>query len=200
MPSLIASSTPLTNRTESSVLKRARQLQRLVQHDGRRRVGLVPQFPDRQPQDQPIDDGQPLEPPVLTNAARSGRPASRSRPSCRPRAGARTRAPGPRASGMVFRKDSLQGRAGGTPPTSQSRESAGPPRAPGAAARSCLRRSRRGVPPQPLVKAGHLDRRRGRFPALVGRSLAGARQRLLGRVRRQHAERDRHTGRLRGAR
>ena len=40
----------------------------------------------------------------------------------------------------------------------------------------------------------HLDRGDGRLAPLVRRPLAGARQRLLHRIRREHAERHRHAG------
>ena len=59
------SSTPFTNRTASSVLNVRASSSASFEHHGRRRVAGVLQFPGRQPQDQPVDDGQPLEPPVL---------------------------------------------------------------------------------------------------------------------------------------
>ena len=70
VPLRIASSTPFTNRTESSVLNVRASSMRFVEHDGRRRVGLVLQLPDGHAENQPIDHGQPLEPPVLASAAR----------------------------------------------------------------------------------------------------------------------------------
>ena len=61
----IASSIPLMNFTDSSVRERPRQLERLVDHDRRRRPRIAEQLAGGHPQDQPVEHRHALGPPPL---------------------------------------------------------------------------------------------------------------------------------------
>src|SRR5436853_2580082 len=56
---------PVDETNRIVIAEGARQLERFVDDHLRRRFGLVEKFVDRQPQDQPIEDVHPLDPPVL---------------------------------------------------------------------------------------------------------------------------------------
>src|ERR1043165_8500607 len=56
---------PVDETNRIVIAEGARQLERFVDDHLRRRSGLVQKFVDRQPQDQPIEDVLPLDPPVL---------------------------------------------------------------------------------------------------------------------------------------
>ena len=184
--------------------ERPRQLERLVDDDRRRRRRVAQQLADRHPQNQPIENRHALGPPAL---GRVGDQRDRSSSSRATVSRASARGEGAQVVGRRLGVRPLQRRrtcrrrcrrrvAADVPLIEDlQRRLAGPM----ARVLPCTCHGYAGVACQRQLRDDrrHLDRRGRRLPPLVAAAVAGARQRLLDRVGRQHAERHRHAGRRR---
>ena len=197
----MASSTPLTKPTDSSVLNRRASSSASLMTTAARRVRLVLQFPDGQPENQAVDDREPLQAPVLR--VRVDQLIDVGQVPRRCRAPARTRTSRTCASRRVdgSSKNVSTAAAGSARPTSQRY------RICSAASRACRRAPLTGEVSgrlfagrvNRLIRADHGQRRARGLRALVRGTVDGSGHRLFGRVRRQHAERHRHARSLRRA-
>ena len=189
--------------------ERARQLERFVDDDGRRRRRIAQQLADRHAQDQAIEDRHPLGPPPLGGLGDQRIDRRQPARPCRAPAPSRTSrssSGGGSASGHCSAKNVSAARATSRRRSPTDTGSAAPPRArddAGPCSRAGSRaaaHARAGCPVSCATTTAISIGGGRRFPPLVGRALAGALQRLLDRVRRQHAERHRHAGRAGGRR
>ena len=179
-----ASSMPLMNFTDSSVLNVRASSSASLMTTAAGVSRLAQQLADRQPQDQPIEDRHPLGPPALGGVGDQRRRCASSRRHGvareRASANARTSSGGSaRASGHCGPRTCRRRRArrAGRPPT--GRASAAPPRARDARRSASMARSSRVTPrgcaeSRDAASAISMRGRRG-LPSLVGRPVARAR-------------------------